>query len=634
MSSNGNAPRPSRTPHTSAGKPRRDRDDEHFALRNIFRAFTDLPRVMGLIWSTSHWMTITMALVSLISGFLPAVSVWITRGLVDSVIAAAFSSSHPLGSVWFFVVAQLVVGLVQSLFSPLSTIVQQLLRERLGNRVQSMILHKADTLDLAFFENPEFYDKLRNATDESVYKPMQTISQLFDFLKTVVTLLSMLALLLSLAWWLAVIALLTPIPSFLSSSRYGWRGYHKMRLQSPERRRLLYLIRLMTTDTYNKEIKLFNLGPFFIRQYDDVAEELYQQDKKIVVPRSLVGFGWGGLSNLANAAIYIYVALRAISGAITIGSLTMYTQAAMQVGSSFQGLLTDISGIYENNLYVDTLYEFLEYQPRILSPADPRPIERDPMVPGLSIEFRDVSFTYPSKDPETEAALCHVSFTIKAGEAIALVGRNGAGKTTIVKLLTRLYDPDEGQILIGGRDIREYDIEELHHVVGVIFQDYVTYYMSARENIGVGKVEEIGNLDLVERAAGKSGADAVITTLPSGYETMLGCWWKDGFQLSGGEWQKVALARAFMRDAPILVLDEPTSSLDAQAEYEIFTRFRLLTRGKTAVFISHRFSTVRLADRIFVIEQGGIKESGTHAELLALGGRYAELFNLQAEAYR
>ncbi len=634
MASNGNARRLPRTPQSLDGRPQRGRDDEQFEIRKIFLAFTDLPRVMGLIWSTSRWMTIIMALVSIISGFLPAVSVWITRGVVDSVIVAAFSPSHPLGPVWFYVVAQLVVGLVQSLFSTLSNIVQQLLQERIGNRVQSMILRKADTLDLTFFEDPDFYDKLRNATDESVYKPMQMISQLFDFLKTAVTLFSMLALLLSLAWWLALIALLTPIPSFISSSRYGWRGYLKMRRQSPERRRLLYLIRLMTTDTYNKEIKLFNLGSFFIKQYDDVAEALYQQDKRIVVPRYLAGFGWGSLSNLANSAIYIYVALRAISRAITIGSLTMYTQAAIQVGSSFQGLLADISGIYENNLYVDTLYEFLEYQPRILSPADPRSIERDPVVPGLSIEFRNVSFTYPGKDPETEAALRHVSFTINAGEAIALVGRNGAGKTTIVKLLTRLYDPDEGQILIGGRDIREYDIEELRHVIGVIFQDYVTYFMTARENIGVGKVEEIENLDLVERAAGKSGASAVITKLPGGYETMLGRWFKDGLQLSGGEWQKVALARAFMRDAPILILDEPTSSLDAQAEYEIFTKFRLLTEGKTAIFISHRFSTVRLADRIFVIEQGVVKESGTHAELIALGGRYAELFNLQAEAYR
>ncbi len=631
---NGNARRPPRTPQAPAAKPQKDRDDEQFEFRKIFLAFTELPRVIRLIWSTSRWMTIIMALISVISGFLPAVSVWITRGVVDSVITAAFSPEHNLGPVWFYVIAQLVVGLVQSLLSTVSNIVQQLLQERIGNRVQSMILRKADTLDLAFFEDPEFYDKLRNATDESVYKPMQMISQLFDFVKTVVTLFSMLALLLSLAWWLAVIALLMPIPSFISSSRYGWRGYHKMRRQSPERRRMLYLVRLMTTDTYNKEIKLFNLGNFFVRQFDDVAEELYQQDRKIVVPRYLAGFGWGSLSTLTNSAIYIYVAFRAVTRAISIGSLTMYTQAAMQVGSSFQGLLGDVSGIYENNLYVDTLYEFLEYQPRIFSPGDPRSIERDPVVPGLDIEFRDVGFTYPGKDPETQPALRHVSFTIKAGEAIALVGRNGSGKTTIVKLLTRLYDPDEGQILIGGRDIREYDIEELRRVVGVIFQDYVTYYMSARENIGVGRIDEIENMDMVERAAGKSGANTVITNLPSGYQTMLGRWFKDGLQLSGGEWQKVALARAFMRDAPILVLDEPTSSLDAQAEYEIFTKFRLLTEGKTAFFISHRFSTVRLADRIFVIEQGVIKESGSHEELIALDGRYAELFNLQAEAYR
>src|SRR5258708_3338762 len=542
MSSNGNPRRPLRT---AVERPQKDRDDEKFEFRKVFLAFSELPRVIRLVWDTSHSMTIAMALISIISGFLPAVSVWITRGVVDSVITAAFSPNHNLGPVWFYVVAQLVVGLAQSLFSTVSNIVQQLLQERIGNRVQSMILRKANTLDLSFFEDADFYDKLRNATDESVYKPMQMVSQLFDFVKTVVTLFSMLALLLSLAWWLAVIALLMPIPSFISSSRYGWRGYHKMRRQSPERRRMLYLIRLMTTDTYNKEIKLFNLGHFFVKQYDDVAEELYQQDKKIVVPRYLAGFGWGGLSALANSAIYIYVAFQAVARVISIGSLTMYTQAAMQVGSSFQGLLGDITGFYENNLYVDTLYEFLEYQPRIFSPIAPQSIERDPVIPGLDIEFRNVSFTYPGKDPETQAALRNVSFTIKSGEAIALVGRNGAGKTTIVKLLTRLYDPDEGLILIGGRDIREYDIEELRRVVGVIFQDYVTYYMSARENIGVGKIDEIENLEMVERAAGKSGANTVITKLPDGYSTMLGRWFKDGFQLSGGEWQKVALARAF-----------------------------------------------------------------------------------------
>jgi ATP-binding cassette, subfamily B, bacterial len=299
--------------------------------------------------------------------------------------------------------------------------------------------------------------------------------------------------------------------------------------------------------------------------------------------------------------------------------------------------LNGISSTYENTLYVNTLFDFLEYQPRIVSPPNPQPVAPPIEAEGLDIEFRDVSFTYPGKDAETQAALKHVSFTIHTGEAIALVGRNGAGKTTLVKLLTRLYEPDEGEILIGGRNIKEYDLKELRAQVGVIFQDYVNYYMTAQENIGVGRVDKIESRELVISAARKSGASAVIEKLPQGYDTMLGRWFKDlkdSTQLSGGEWQKIALARAFMRDARILVLDEPTSALDAQAEYEVFTKFRELTKGKTAVFISHRFSTVRLADRIYVIENGSIIESGSHQELITLDGRYAQLFNLQAEAYR
>jgi ATP-binding cassette subfamily B protein len=631
MASNGNRQRP---PQSPPEKPQNEQEDEKFQLQKVLLAFTEIPRIVRLVWPTSPILTSIMALISLAGGFLPALNVWITRGIVDSVLLVISGRVHSLTPVWFFVGALLVVNLVQSLLSTLGNIAQQLLQERVANRVQLMVLEKANSLDLAFFEDSEFYDKLRQASDESIYKPLQVISQLFDFVKTIVTLFSMLVLLLNLAWWLAIVALLLPIPSFISSSRYGWRGYQKMRRENPERRRMLYLFRLMTFDTYNKEIKLFNLGRFFIKQYEDLAEEFYQENKKIVVGRYLANFAWGSLSILANSAIYIYVAFRAVERAISVGSLTMYAQAAMQVGTSFQGVLADLSGIYENNLFVSTLYEFLDYQPRIVSPQLPGPLEPDPASPGLSVEFRAVSFTYPGKDPATQAALRNVSFTIASGEAIALVGRNGAGKTTIVKLLTRLYDPDEGQILVSGRDIREYDINELRRVVGVIFQDYVTYYMSARENIGVGRIDDIANLDMVERAADKSGANAVITNLPGGYSAMLGRWFKDGHQLSGGEWQKVALARAFMRDAPILILDEPTSSLDAQAEYEIFTKFRLLTEGKTAIFISHRFSTVRLADRIFVIEHGVLKESGSHAELIALNGRYAELFNIQAEAYR
>jgi ATP-binding cassette subfamily B protein len=316
----------------------------------------------------------------------------------------------------------------------------------------------------------------------------------------------------------------------------------------------------------------------------------------------------------------------------------LYAQAAQQVGSSFQGILSGISNTYENNLFVNTLFEFLEYQPNIMSPENAQPVVSPngngtgpKAVAGLSVEFRNVTFTYPGK---SEPALKNVSFKIDAGEAVALVGRNGAGKTTLVKLMSRLYDPNEGEILVGGRNIKEYELEDLRKQVGVIFQDYVTYFMSARENIGVGKLDEIENQSLISAAARKSGADSVIEKLPKQYETMLGRWFDQGVQLSGGEWQKIALARAFIRDARILILDEPTSSLDAQAEYEVFAHFRELTQGKTAVFISHRFSTVRLADRIFVIENGVLIEEGSHQELMALDGRYAELFNLQAEAYK
>jgi len=611
------------------------RTEEKFSFRKVPEAFISLPRVLRLVWSTSALLTTLLGLLNLAQGFIPALSVSITALVIDSVVRAI--KIHSITPIWLPIGLQLVVALLSSLLSNVSNIVQQLLQEQVSNRVQLEILKKANTLDLAFFENPEFYDKMRQATNQSTYQPVSMISQTFGFGQTIVTLASLIFLLVHLAWWLAIVALLVPIPAFFSSTRYGWRGYQLMRRQSPERRLMAYFVTLMTTDTYNKEVKLFNLGEFFIDKFWDLATTLYKQDRKLLLRRYNINFLWTSLTVIANTAIYLYVALQAVAGRITLGGLTLYTQTAVQVGQNFQSLLNGISNTYENTLYVNTLFDFLEYQPAIVSPSEPKPVDVPVDIDGLEIELRDVSFTYPGKDPETQAALKHVSFTIHAGEAIALVGRNGAGKTTLVKLLTRLYDPDEGEIFIGGRNIKEYDLKDLREQVGVIFQDYVNYYMTAQENIGVGRVAHIEQRDLVMSAANKSGASAVIEKLPNGYDTMLGRWFKDlkeSTQLSGGEWQKIALARAFMRDARILVLDEPTSALDAQAEYEVFTKFRELTRGKTAVFISHRFSTVRLADRIFVIENGSIIESGSHEELIALDGRYAELFNLQAEAYR
>ncbi len=603
-------------------------------MKQVVGAFTSLPRVLRLVWSTSALLTIGMGILSLLQGFTPALSVWITGLVIDSVVLGI--RIHSASPIWFPVGLQLAIVLVSNLLSTLSNIVQQLLQEKVSNRVQLLILEKADTLDLAFFENPEFYDKMRQAADQSTYQPVSMISQTFSLFQTTVTMLSMIFLLLQLSWWLAIVALIVPIPAFFSSIHYGWRGFQRKRWQSPERRVMDYFNRLMTVDTYNKEIKLFTLGNFFVTQFKRLANKLYEEDKEIIVRRYLINFLWSALTGVANSAIYLYVALQVVLslGRISLGSLSRYTQAAVQAGQSFQGLLSGISSTYENNLYVNTLFEFLEYKPEIVSPPKPQPLARAKESKGLDIEFRNVSFTYPGKDAETHAALKNVSFTIHAGEAIAVVGRNGAGKTTIVKLLTRLYDPDEGEILIDGRNIKEYDLQELRGHVGVIFQDYVTYFLSARENIGVGRVNEIDNQELVSSAAKKSGASEVIEGLAEGYDTMLGRWFNKGTQLSGGEWQKIALARAFIRDAGILVLDEPTSSLDARAEYEVFTHFRTLTGGRTTVFISHRFSTVRLADRIFVIEHGKIIECGSHKELMQLDGHYAELFNLQAEAYR
>ncbi|HET8844988.1 MAG TPA: ABC transporter ATP-binding protein [Ktedonobacteraceae bacterium] len=608
--------------------------DEKFSFKQVPLAFASLPRALRLVWSTSWRLTLALGFLNVLQGIIPAISLSITALVVDSVVQAIrIQNASPL---WWPVGLQLVVTLGSSLLSALSSILQLLLQELVSNKVQMEILRKASTLDLAFFENPESYDTIRQAANQSSAQT-SIIMQGFSMGQTLVTLVTLLFLLFHLAWWLALVALVTPLPAFFFSTKYGWKGYWLTRRQSPERRLLSYLMLLMTTDTYHKEIQLFNLSDFLIARFWNLATKLYEQDKNLALRQYFTNFGWSNLSSIANSGIYLYVALQAVAGRITLGGLTLYTQTATRVGGNFRNLLNSISSTYQNALYVNLLFEFLGYQPAIHSPALPQPFVYPEQSQGLSIEFRNVSFTYPGKNPQTEAVLRQVSFIIRAGEAVALVGHNGAGKTTLVKLLTRLYEPDEGEILIGGKNIKDYHLKTLRQHIGVIFQDYVNYQMTARENIGVGRIEEIENDELVRKAAGKSGANKIIEKLPRGYETALGRWFKDlqeSTQLSGGEWQKIALARAFMREAHVLVLDEPTSSLDARAEYEIFEHFRALIEKRTALFISHRFSTVRLADRIFVLEHGRLIESGSHEELIDRGERYAELFHLQAKAYR
>jgi len=587
-------------------------------------------RVMALVWSTSRRLTLALAVTNLLQSIVPVLQVWLAGRLIDEVVEGfnAGGGDEHIRGVVMLAGLQLAILLGSSLAQTLGNISQQLLQEQLAIHVQLQIMTHANTLDLADFENATYYDQLQQAQRESSRRPVDMVSQVFGLVRSVITFATMIALLLSLSPWIAAAALLSPIPAFISGSRYGWWGFQMMRRQSPIRREMTYLTTLMTTDEYAKEVKLLTAGDHFIGRYRTISTAYYREAKGLLTRRYLAGFGWGTLTTLASSGTFLYVAILAIRGQVTLGALTVFTQAANQVQGAFQGILGGVQGIYENGLYLSTLYELLEREPRIAAPADPAPVAR-PFRTG--VEFRNVSYSYPGREG---LALDDVSFTIEAGETVALVGRNGAGKSTIVKLLGRLYDPTTGQILVDGRDVRDYDPAELRRQIGVMFQDYATYQFSAAENIGVGNVDQIDDQEAIALAADRAGADSVIAKLPEGFKTTLGKWFEGGHQLSGGEWQKVALARAFMRDAQILILDEPTAALDAQAEHDLFSRIKELTAGRMALFISHRFSTARMADRILVLENGRLIEYGTHAELMLLNGQYADLFELQAASYR
>ncbi len=582
-----------------------------------------------LVWQTSKWQTLALAILTLLLAVIPALQVWLAGQLIDQVANGIQSDNIDpfIRSIVILAIAQLLLFLAGSLFQTLSNIDQQLLQEKLTIHVQQLIMRHANSLDLADFENATYYDQLQQAQRESANRPVQMVSGVFGLARSLITFATMVGLLVGLSPWIAVAALISPIPAFVSGSRYSWWGFQQMRRLSPTRRMMSYLTTVLTTDSFNKEIKLYSLGDHFIGRYDEIAQEYYEETRSLLVRRYLAGFGWGALTIVASSATFLYVALQAVKGVISLGQLTVFTQAAQQVQNSFQGLLGGFQSIYEHGLYLSTLYDLLDRTPQIAAPEDPVPV-RIPFKQG--IEFRNVSFTYPGRE---KPALDDVSFTIGLGETVAIVGKNGAGKSTIVKLLGRLYDPQEGEILIDGVDVRNYDPSALRAQFGMMFQDYAMYQLPVAENIGVGNVDRVLDRDAIESAASRGGATGLIEGLPDQFDTVLGKWFEDGHQLSGGEWQRIALSRAFMRDAQILILDEPTSALDAEAEHDLFARIKELAEGRMAIFISHRFSTTRRADRILVLENAKLIEDGTHAELMLLRGRYAELFNLQAESY-
>ncbi|MBV9173933.1 MAG: ABC transporter ATP-binding protein [Chloroflexi bacterium] len=619
---------------TAASTPLPEPQPSQFRARmlwaNARQTWAGFKRVLAIVWEANPWLTIWLAVLNVLQGAVPAAQAWVAKLLVDVVVAAVSSGTGAgaLSQVLVLVALQFAIGAASQLLTTGANICQQLLQEQVSNRIQLVVMRQANQLDLVFFERPQFYDLIQSVQREVMYRPVGMVQTAFGLIRSVLTFLSLLALLLNLEWFVAAAALLSPVPAFVSSARYGWQGYQMMRWQSPLRRMMNYLTALLTTDMYNKEVKLFTLGDFFIERFSSLFQRYYAEQRGLVMRRYLAGAGWSMLTVLTNGLTFLYVAYRTLLGSISVGGLTLYVQAANGVSQAFTGLLGGLQSMYEHQLYLKTLFELLDFEPSVRAPEHPIAVRR-PIREG--IEFRNVTYAYEGKE---QPAIKNVSFRIDKGETVAIVGHNGAGKTTLVKLIARLYDPQEGQVLIDCHDVREYDPDQLRGEFGVLFQDYVPYQFTARENIGIGRIQQLDDVPAISAAANKSGASTLIEGLPEGYETVLGKWFDGGVNLSGGEWQKVALGRAFMREAQILILDEPSAALDAKAEYELFSRLQELAHGRTAIFISHRFSTVRRADRILVFEEGQLIEQGTHEELLALGGRYAELFNLQAASYR
>jgi len=596
-------------------------------FRKSFTIFRYGSKALELVWSTSQILTMAIALFTLINGLLPAAIAYIGKLIVDSVVLASqngLTNDRYLALKYVGIEAIALIVLAASQKG--LTVSQSLLRVLLGQRVNVLILEKALTLDLAHFEDSEFYDKMSQARSQASSRPLSLISRMFGLGQSALTLLTFSGLLLHFSIWAVVVLVIAAIPSFIAETRFSEHAFRLFRWRSPETREQHYLETLLAREDYAKEVQLYQLGEMLLKRYRNIFDRLYGEDRNLTIQKGLWGYLLGLLSTIAFYGAYTWMVIEAIAGKISLGEMTMYLVVFRQGQSTFASALTSIGGMYEDNLYLANLYEFLD-QPV------PQPDGNITMgIVSEGIRFEDVSFCYPQSQ---EPILKDISLHLKHGEKLAIVGENGSGKTTLIKLLTRLYVPSHGRILLDGVDLNDWDIDVLRKRIGVIFQNFVQYQFTVGENVGVGDVEHLNDIQEWEVASEKGMAKPFINNMPEGFGTQLGKWFKGGQELSGGQWQKIALSRAFMRSqADILVLDEPTAAMDAEAEMNIFNHFRVLTKDQMVVLISHRFSTVRMADKIIVMANGRIMEQGSHEELLTLNGRYAHLFSLQAEGYK
>ena len=612
------------------------------AQRQTFRervgALRNLPPFLRQIWATSPAMTLASAGLRLARALLPVAMLYVGKLIIDEAVRlVGLQTGHVALREWldsglltpllWLLALEFGLAVASDLLGRLVSLVDSLLSERFTNDLSVRLMEHAATLDLEDFEDSELQDKLDRARRQTMGR-MTLMSQLFGQAQDIVTIIGFAAGLIAYAPGLIVLLLLALVPAFLGESHFNALNYSLNYAWTPERRELEYIRQTGASVETAKETKIFGLSGFLIERYRQLADGFYRANRKLAIRRAAWGGGLTTIGTLGYYAAYAYIAWRTVRGEFSIGDLTFLAGSFLRLRSLLEGLLSGISQVAGQALYLDDLFSFFEIVPEIGSPADPKPF---PTPIRTGFRFEDVGFRYPGAE---RWAVRHLSFELRAGEVLALVGENGAGKTTLVKLLARLYDPDEGRILLDGVDLREFDLGVLRSNIGVIFQDFVRYHLTAAENIAVGRIEARHDRDRIVAAAQRSLADEVIAKLPRGYDQVIGKRFKNGVDLSGGEWQKVAIARAYMRDAQLLILDEPTAALDARSEFEVFQRFKELSEGRTAVLISHRFSSVRMADRILVLADGQIEAVGSHEELLAQEGRYAELFELQAAGYR